>query len=159
MYEQKHISIPARCTNARLPNVAFYGNKVVATDSYRLVEMPADGEPHELVQYPAQLVKSIKIPKKTKMSDKDFGIMPDTKSHFPEYQELKDKFEKAEYIEFNINGKYLAELANEFAKLASTKQVKISIPKKYGDDAKQHFLPVRLEAVDGSIAYLMPMNI
>ena len=157
MYEQKHIDIPRRIVSERLPNVAFYGNKVVATDSFRLIEMEADGEAHESVQFPAQMLKAVKIPKGFKMNEDDFKLQPDTESKFPDYMQLSEKWDKEEYIEVCLNGNYLAELCSQLAKLHSHKKVVLRIPKKYIDtNPIETGLPIMITGIRAK-AYLMPM--
>ena len=157
MYNQNHLRIPAKFTNARLPNVAFYGDKVVATDSFRLIEMKAGGKPHEPVQYPAQLVKNIKINKNATINHEEMGIVPDEESHFPDYQELQKKFDKEECIEFAVDGKMLGELATALSKLSKKQTIYIKVPKSYENGTKGNPTPITLTAPD-TFAWLMPAN-
>jgi len=158
MYEQKHINLH-RFAGDKEPvcNVAFYGDKVVATDSFRLVEMLASGEPHEPRLYDAKMVKAVRVPNKTVIGDKDFGLV-EKEGSFPKYQDFVDNWNKEEYFEFAVNGDYLAEILSQLGKLAKYKRVFIKVPKKYADTpASKTGLPIILTAPDTK-AYLMPMN-
>ena len=130
---------------------------MVATDSFKLVEMLASGEPHEPRLYDAKMVKAVKIPSKAVMGDKDFGLV-EKEGSFPKYQELVDTWNKEEYFEFAVNGDFLAEIVSQLGKLAKYKRVFIKVPKKYVDiPASKTGLPIILSAPDTK-AYLMPMN-
>lgn len=158
MYEQKHINLH-RFTGEKEPvnNVAFYGDKVVATDSFRLVEILASGDAHEPKLYDGKMLKAVKIPKGRVFHEKDFGLIEQT-GDFPKYAELVYKWNKEEYFEFSVNGDYLAEIASYLGKLAKYKQVVVKIPKKWAtENAPATGLPIMFSAPDTK-AYLMPMN-
>jgi hypothetical protein len=156
-YEQKHIDIPRRFTSDKIKDVAFYGDRVVATDSFRLIEILASGEAHEAICFDATMLKAVKIPKGYSKSEEEFGLVP-SKETYPKWQELKDDFDKQEYVEFFVNGDYLAEIVSQFAKLSKHKQVSIQVPKKYFEkEAHVVAKPIKIKAPDAT-AYLMPMN-
>jgi hypothetical protein len=160
MYEQKHFNIAPRFAGKLkiIANVAFYGNKVVATDSFRLVELLAGGEAHEPKLYPASLVKAVKVPKGSTIREEDFGLQEVNES-FPAYEKLQETWDKEEFIEFAVNGDYLAEIASQLGKLSKYKKVVISIPKKYEQgNAYEGGLPIKFKAPDAT-AYLMPMKL
>ena len=159
MYRKKHFDLPLRVVNSRLPNVAFYGNKVVATDSYRLIEIKADGEPHEPVLYPARLLKAIKLGEKDMIHESQFGIIP-VEDVLPKYEELQETWEKIEYFEFTVNGDYLAEFVSKIGKLSKHKKVVISIPKIWAtDEAVEKSHPLVIKSDDGTATgYVMPIR-
>jgi len=159
MYRKKHFDLPLRVVNDRQPNVAFYGDKVVATDSFRLIEIKADGEPHEPVLYPARLLKAIRLGEKDTIHESQFGIIP-IEEHFPKYEELQKTWEKIEYFEFSVNGDYLAEFVSRIGKLSKYKKVVISIPKVWAtDEAERKAHPLVIKSVDGTATgYIMPME-
>lgn len=121
-----------------LGSIAFYGNKTVATDSFRLLEVSAPGgELNEPILLNAKYLKgNLKI-----SPDKDVdlneiisrsGAAP-VAGNFPKYEEiLEPAFKRTDDIEFSVNGKFLAEMLTIMASTNKFAQVKFSIPQKAG---------------------------
>lgn len=159
MYEQKHINLN-RFTGDKgdVTNVAFYGNKVVATDSFRLVEILAEGEEHEPRLFDGKMLKAVKVPKGFKMKEEDFGLV-EKDGRFPDYMQLKKRWDSEEYMQFAVNADYLAEIVSQLGKLAKFKRVVIKVPKKYAEKSPHELaLPIVIEAPDAK-AFLMPMQL
>lgn len=159
MYEQKHFDLPTRVANEKHPAVAFYGNKVRATDSFRLIEIEANGEPHEPVCYDASRLKAIKLKKGEVLHQEQFGLVP-LETKFPDVDKLiNDDWNKKEYFEFSVNGKYLAEFVAQMAKLSKFNKVIIQIPKKWVEMEKNAAEPMKVISEDRKMTgYLMPLN-
>lgn len=119
-----------------LASVAFYGNRTVATDSFKLVEMSAPGEAHEPVMISAKHLKDT-----LKMGAKDELSLEEIKTRtaavegtnmfdtgYPDVDQVLDNaFKREDDIKIHLNGKYMAEVADILSKLSKFQKVTMSV--------------------------------
>lgn len=163
MYNKNNIAIAkiASKTGGKLETVAFYGNKTVATDSFRLIEMSAQGEAHPRELRSAEyLRKMVKLKKKETI---ELDQIPYQKTSFeddfPETDTLINTHfanvnDTESYTSIKINAEYLEELLGILKHMNVFKSVTLSVPKK-------GYSPILLEAEDKeqkARALLMPIN-
>lgn len=113
--------------------VAFYGNRTLATDSFRLVEVSADGEAHDISLRYAHDVKARKVGKYERIELdglQAFDVTPMLGDRYPDVtQVMKSQFENSdEYVTVKVNGAYLAEIAKTLADMSYCGQVTMQVP-------------------------------
>lgn len=117
----------------KLSHVAFYGNRTVATDGFSLVEMSAEGEAHAPVFYPATLLKAVKIPKGTTLSNNDFGLTHIERPDYPNVDAVLDEAcNREDDIVIKINATYLINALSTLKDLNRFGYVTLSIPSERG---------------------------
>lgn len=129
--------------------IAFYGNRTVATDSFRLLEVSATGKKHEPKLLPARDIKANTIPKALVKFDLDVieGVTNQTANsdwQFPEIDGLMKEDPNVEYATVRVNGQLLGELLTQMSKMNKFKAVDIKIP--IGENHK----PIHLYSNDGN---------
>lgn len=157
--------------------VLFDGVKAVATDSFRLVEttkLTTIGEAIPATLIARASLKAIKTVKADTVievetvSGRTFAT-PDSMrlgsyaldtfsaENYPKYETLKDAAEKRKYIEVNLSGEYLAEIAGYLAQFQSNGAIKLRVP----SNPKDKSAPVILEAqskTEHGYAMIMPLR-
>lgn len=115
--------------------VAFYGNRTIATDSFRSIEIEAFGEAHEPVLYQAKMLGVVKPTKYQQLNHTEFGLVP-VEGKFPEIDVIADpafkKKEEGGYRTVGVNAELMGELLTTMAK-AGSKLVELSISLKDGE--------------------------
>lgn len=137
MYNKNNIAIlkVASKSGGRFQAVAFYGDRTVATDSFRMVEMSATGKAHPVqVRDSYTLKKEVKIKKGETVSLKD---LPDRKppfgDDFPNVDQVfKQHFDQVDdeerYSTISLNAEYLEQVLALLKNVSKYKTVKISVP-------------------------------
>lgn len=149
----KHNLLPIKITapnqiKPELASVAFYGNRTIATDSFRLLEVSAFGEAHEPTLMLRDTLKTYKLKTyktekgQIKFTEKDieektghnlseqatapFGMYPDV-------DKIMSESPDEEYATIKVNGALFGELLSQMAKMNKFSMVEIKIPtqKKY----------------------------
>lgn len=115
MYKKEHFEVAAVAAKndirGLLNNVAFCGDRVVATDSFRLMEVSADGDAHEPVCYDAKLLKAVKPAKGVLTHNTQFPIKAVENIQYPDIDFVFDKeINREGDIEVKVNAKMLGEL-------------------------------------------------
>lgn len=116
-----------------LASVAFCGNKTVATDSFRLVEVSTCDEEEATVPVlvPAAKVSRLKLKKDAFVDLSDFGDRVDDK--FPEYAPIVEAAEKRECVTVRVNAVLLYETLKLLADVGgNTPWVTMSVPIEKG---------------------------
>lgn len=113
--------------------VAFYGDRTVATDSFRALEVEAGGEKLEKPElYQSDMVKTVKLKNGETMHEPEkHGLknMADEVGVYPDVLQIIDQAEKREdYVEISINGRLLGEMLLLMAKANAYEQVKMRVP-------------------------------
>lgn len=136
--------------------VAFYGDRTVATDSYRAIEVSARGDKKETpTLYPAKLLKAVKLKKDERIFEELLGIvpMPENAYQFPDVDKATEANTALEYTTIKINAEYLEEILNVLKNVNPLKSVTLKLPK---DSPSK---PLLIEAVgkeQSARALLMP---
>lgn len=146
--------------------VAFYGNRTVATDSFRMIEVSAKGEPHGIQLCTAAVIPKLKK-RETRAEIPMFSIAQT--SEYPDVDQVFDaqfSDEGKEYVTVNINGHYLAEVAKILADVSPFGRIVLQV--ETSGHAKH---AVRITSNDARVkpftenvtqearALVMPMNV
>ena len=120
-------------TKPELKSVAFFNDRTVATDSFRLVEMSVDGGYTAKDLGDPVLINRSNIDR-VKLKKDDTIVLDDVKSGtvdgtYPKYTELFDAADKRDSVEFMINAGYLADVLKVLGKVSPTNAVKVRVPK------------------------------
>jgi hypothetical protein len=116
--------------------VAFYGDRTIATDTFRLVEVSAHGKEHPPILHRADDVKNRKVKKGEAVEREALQLYP-VEAQYPEVDiVLKREFENGnEYTQFTVNGEYLAEIAKMASTLSKHKKITLAVPRDGGTSA------------------------
>lgn len=121
-----------------LKSIAFFGDRTVATDSFRLLEVSAPGAAlDEPVMLDAKYLKgNLKVTPEQDLDVNEImersGAKP-VVGNFPKYKEIIEPAMKREGdIKFSVNGKYMAEMLAIMATTNKFAQVEFSIPQGPG---------------------------
>lgn len=152
MYSKENLGITniASKTSIKpaLSCIAFYGDRTIATDSVRLIEISADGEKKDTpTLYHAALVKAVKLKKEEMITEAQLGITP-TDEAYPDVDSVIDPaFKDTNKVWARCNAKLLGGTLIEASKAGATLieigidkdgQVKPILIKSYGQQAKKN---------------------
>lgn len=133
MYNKNNLAIHTCASTSGIRQglscVAFYGNRTIATDSYSLVEVSANGEAHAPVLYPAALVKAVKVDKHAHIEENDMHIQP-LDDFYPEVDVVIDSARHNEKTFMKVNAEYLIKVLKAMKGVSKT--VIIGIPDEPG---------------------------
>lgn len=130
------------------------GEKTVATDSFRLVEItrPVKGEHEPLIVNAKELLKKVKIPKGGDIVElHELSSVSKIYEKFPDYEKVIPTGEPK--AEFSVNGLFLAEIAKLLGKVNGIAKINIKV---YGPGD-----PIVIEAKNdeqSARALLMPLR-
>jgi len=145
-----------------LASIAFWGDRTIATDSFRLIEMSAPGkrlkEP-ELI--PAEVLKkNFKIGPNDELTldeIKTRGAVDSIEADYPEVDQVIDRiFSREDDVKITVNGQYLAELADQLRRLSKINKVTLSFSTKKNEAIT--FTAEDMKTGQKARALLMPMN-
>ncbi len=163
MYNKNNLAIAKIASATRikpeLACVAFYGDRTVATDSFRMIEMSADGKRHEPNLVYAEEVKAIKLKKGETIGAMDERLAPSISADgWPNVDIIMGNFKQDDYIEHNIGAGLMEGIMAVMKNVSTIERVTIKVP-------KEKFKPIIIEAVSDRAgdnqkarAFLMPMN-
>lgn len=145
---------------AELACVAFYGDRTIATDSFRALEMSATGDKHEPVLYYADDIKKIKLKRGEGIVDSQIPThqISEVKTQYPDIDMVWNRETKAEHIEVTVNAEYLAEMLNVLKELSPFKSVKLKIPTSPGHAILLESKNTKPGEEQTGRGLLMPMN-
>lgn len=144
--------------------VAFYGDRTVATDTFRLIEMSATGKKKEKpVLYTARSLETVKLKKGDEVDEKTMAIKPaDGIEHdYPDVDKILQPLDDRKYAEVKVNAAYLAEICTILKGLDPFQAVTLKVP------TEATYYPIVIEArgpmpkegePQRARALLMPMN-
>lgn len=145
-----------------LRSVAFYGDRTIATDSFRLLEVSATGDKHEVQVIEANVLKKVKKELKnyTKFQLPEIevavGVGGNPDVSYPDVDKIMQEKPDVQYASVKINGDLLGELLMVMSKMNRFGMVELKIP----IDAQ--YTPVHIYASDsdGQKAHglCMPIN-
>lgn len=112
--------------------VAFYGDRTVATDSFRLIEMSATGKRREKPDlYTARSLQTVKLKKGETVDDKTIPVKTAATAdgdRYPEYEQLFTRAEDKKYAEVKVNAAYLAEICTILKGLDPFQAITLKVP-------------------------------
>lgn len=135
MYNKHNLAVASIASESSIKPefgcVAFYGNRTVATDSFRLIEVSAKGEAHPVKLMNAKIVKTKKLKKDEECTFEGIGGVA-VEATYPEIDKCFETLvvDESEYVTVTINGHYLAEIAKLAASLDKFDRIKLSVPKE-----------------------------
>lgn len=118
--------------------IAFYGDRTVATDSFRLIEMSATGKKLDTpILYEADVIKKgVKLKKGetiTMMKEIPVKASPWHGDTYPQIDVVLKDLERTEYVEHFIQAEYLEEILNVMKNVdARYGKVTLKVPKEQG---------------------------
>lgn len=138
MYNKLNLSIGKIASKERvrpgLSSIAFYGDKTVATDSFRLIEVSAPGEKlaEPVLLNAKTLAKNLKVSAKDSYSLEQIvsriEVIP-TIDNYPDYLKvLEPAFVREGDIKIKVNAKFLSEVLALMADTNKFNMVELSIP-------------------------------
>lgn len=137
MYNKNNLLV-AKCASKQslkpeLRAVAFCGNRTMATDSFRFLEISADGEAHEpkIIQAD-EVVRLLKLGKEERVElDRIEQVVGHEarKCDYPDIDSVMKQAEaETEYTEVHINGAYIAEVVAALSNLNKFAGVTMRVP-------------------------------
>lgn len=141
--------------------VAFYGDRTVATDSFRLIEMSVENGYQTKELKDPVIIKRANVDR-VKLKKDETIVLDDLRSGtidgtYPKYTELFDAAEKRDSVEFTVSATYLAEVVKILGKLSPTDAVKISVPKEMTTHAPIVVRSGNVKTGQSARALVMPM--
>ena len=141
--------------------VAFHGNRTVATDSFRLIEVSADGKKKKTpVLYFGKELSKVKLKKGETIGEErlENALAPLHGDKYPLTDTLFDRLKGKKYVEVRINAEYLADICSVLKELDPFNAITLKVP-------VSGYEPVVIEADDKKSngtqtarALLMPMT-
>jgi hypothetical protein len=149
MYNHNNL-LPAKIASksgirAEFASIAFCGNRTIATDTFRLLEVSAEGEATAPAIIDAALFKATTIPKKTlkfELSEieKATNTVANPHINYPDVDQIMGEKAGIEYASIKINGELLGELLVAMSKINKFGIVELKVP------LNQAYTPVHIYA-------------
>ena len=137
--------------------IAYYGDKVIATDSFRMLEVPVEGGV-ALKEPDLRLASSAKMPAGFLKVEDPLGMKPVNAGKYPDMDLVKKIHNEGKIVTINVNGKLFGELLTQMAKLNRYGKVTLRVP-------MAEYKAIMLEAPMGDInrdikatGLMMPLN-
>lgn len=159
MYNKHNLAIHKVASKStirpEMATVAFYGNRTVATDSFRLIEISASGVAHDPILIGKDHVARLKLKGKETVGETSFpdGVVD---GNYPDIDALYEKHKDRTSTSIIINGAYLAEVLSIVSKLDKFSRVTLSFGEGICDP-----IIITAESKDGTQtakALLMPIK-
>jgi hypothetical protein len=120
-------------TNPITKSIALYGNRTIATDSFRLLEVSAFGEAHEPKILHTELIKATSIPKKQLLFtepqlEEATGQVANPHHNYPDVDKIMNEDPDIEYTTIKVNGRLLGELLVAMSKINQQEIVELKVP-------------------------------
>lgn len=139
MYNKNNIAVAKVASKGAIKRelncVAFYGNRTVATDSFRLIEMSAVGDVLSVpVLVPVETLKSIKLKKGETIETEKLPEALNTNQYtYPDVdQVLKSHFDRVDdpesYSSIKLNAELLEQVLAVLKHVNTFKAVTLSVP-------------------------------
>lgn len=153
MYNHNNL-LPAKIASKssikpEMQSVAFYGNRTIATDTFRLLEVSTPfsdpAEAHAPAIIDSKLFKATTIPKKTLNFDlaeieKATKTVANPNINYPDVDQIMSEKPDVEYASIKINGELLGELLVAMSKINKFGVVELKVP------INQAYTPVHIYA-------------
>ena len=161
MYTKDHL-ITAKIASkslikSELACIAYCGDKVIATDTFRMLEVPVEGG-LALKEPDLRLASSAKMPAGFIKVEDPLGMKPVNEGKYPDMDLVKKIHNEGKFVTINVNGKLFGELLTQMAKLNRYEKVTLRVP-------TAEYKAIMLEAPMGDInsdikatGLMMPLN-
>ena len=107
--------------------IAYYGDKVIATDSFRMLEIPVvDGV--ALEKPDLRIASSAKMPAGFVKVDEPLGMKPTSAGEYPDTAFVTKRMNEGEFVTLKVNGKLFGELLMQMAKLNKYGTITMRVP-------------------------------
>ena len=157
MYKKEHLLVAKIASKNSLKKelncIAYRGDKVVATDSFRMMEVPVE-DGVALEKPDLRIASSAKMPAGYLMVDEPLGLELKDADKYPDTDVVMKSSAEGEFVTFNVNGKLFGELLMQMAKLNNFGQVTVKVP-------TTPYKAIMLESKFGDLTakgLMMPMN-
>jgi hypothetical protein len=139
MYNKHNIAVAKVASGSRikpaLACVAFYGDRTVATDSFRLIEISATGKKQKVptLVYASDL-KVLKLKKDEEIGHKKVAALgaalgSELKGEdYPDIDQILDRGNDDEYVEVRLNAGYLAEICTILKGIDPFNTITLKVP-------------------------------
>lgn len=131
MYTKDHLLVAKIASKnlikPELACIAYYGDKVVATDTFRMLEIPVEGGV-ALKEPDLRLASSAKMPAGILKVAEPLGVKPVDAGDYPKMDYVKKIHNEGEFVTVNVNGKLFGELLTQMAKLNRYGKVTLRVP-------------------------------
>lgn len=159
----KHNLLPLKMVSKlnfkpELASVAFYGNRTVGTDSFRLLEVSSTDTEDKALEEPVLIHKDeLKQIKLKKDETTDIPNLPHQDGRFPEIDIILKEDPDQQYATIKVDGKLLGEMLQAMATINPFNQVELRVP------VDSPYKPIRLTATDNKTkqvarGLVMPQN-
>lgn len=137
MYNIKNLAplkvLSKTSTNLALTGIAFYGNRTVGTDSFRLLEVSARGEPHEPQIIDKSFIRTSMFDKKIINFDLDHiqnvtNTKPNPHIQYPNIDLILKEDSDIEYATVRVDAKMFGELLVAMSTIGKYGEVEIKVP-------------------------------
>ena len=111
--------------------VALYGDRTIATDSFRLIEMSATGKKQKVptLHFADDIKKEVKLKKTDRIDGKDIKVKPAVSGDkYPNIDMILNENKDVEYIEHKVNASFLAEICDILKNLDPFEAVTLRVP-------------------------------
>lgn len=150
----KHNLLPAKVVatdriKPELASVAFYGNRTIATDTFRLLEVSATGDAHEPRIIFGDYIKVSKFDGKTIKFDLShiesvLGQKAEATDRYPDIDRIMAEDTTIEYATVKVNARMLGDLLVQMSKLGKFAEVEMKVP------VNQTYKPIHIYAHDSN---------
>lgn len=131
MYTKQHLLVAKIASKSfikpELACIAYYGDKVIATDTFRMLEIPVE-DGVALAEPDLRLASSAKMPVGFLKVDEPLGVKPRSAGKFPDTTFVTKKMSEGEFITLKVNGKLFGELLTQMSKLNKYGTVTMRVP-------------------------------
>lgn len=110
--------------------IAFYKNRTVATDSFRLMEVPTKDDVELADDIDMRLADTVKMPAGHVAIDEPIGYR--VAGTYPDVDTVMERSGQGEFIELNLNGKLFGELLVQMSKMNKYGKVTVKVPTEKG---------------------------
>jgi len=131
MYTKDHLLVAKIASKSlikpELACIAYYGDRVIATDSFRMMEVPVvDGV--ALKEPELRLASSAKMPAGVLKVEEPLGVKPTNAGEYPSMEYVMKTHNQGEFVTLKVNGKLFGELLTQMAKLNKYGTVILRVP-------------------------------
>jgi len=107
--------------------IAYYGDKVIATDSYRMLEIPVE-DGVALDKPDLRIASSAKMPHGFITVDEPLGVKLPNAGEYPDINSVMKTMREGEFTTISVNGKLFGELLMQMAKVNESGKVTLRVP-------------------------------
>ncbi len=135
MYNKNNLGVAKVASKStirpELSCVAFCGDRTIATDSFRLIQMSANGKKKNVpILYRADEIKKLKLKKDETIDESAIPIKMATigSAEYPNTDTIFDSLKNKKYVGVRVNAAYLADICNVLKDLDPFQAIVLKVP-------------------------------